>query len=111
VTASAQTWRLALRVFKRGSTGDDVVVFHKSEVVIGSTSPADLVLHDCNVSRKHCKLSVDDDGLVWITDLGSTNGIWVNGGRVDRAHFVLGDILMTGNYLIRLADLPTRVPE
>src|SRR5918994_7273342 len=49
---------------------------------IGRSRDADIVLDDANVSRKHAE--VRPSGGSWIVrDLGSTNGIKVNGRRVD----------------------------
>ena len=57
-------------------------VLSGSRVVIGRSREADIVLQDPNVSRRHAELRREDGG--WqIVDLGSTNGIKVNGRRVD----------------------------
>ena len=49
---------------------------------IGRTAPADIVLLDSEVSRAHCMVTIDGDELV-VADLGSTNGTYVNGVRVE----------------------------
>ncbi len=49
---------------------------------LGRSREADIILDDANVSRKHAE--VRPSGGSWIVrDLGSTNGIKVNGRRVD----------------------------
>jgi pSer/pThr/pTyr-binding forkhead associated (FHA) protein len=49
---------------------------------IGRSREADIVIDDANVSRKHAE--VRPSGGSWIVrDLGSTNGVKVNGRRVD----------------------------
>src|SRR5689334_4805107 len=50
-------------------------------VTVGRREPADIVLPDSEVSRAHCRLVVRDEEL-WVRDLGSTNGTFVNGERV-----------------------------
>jgi pSer/pThr/pTyr-binding forkhead associated (FHA) protein len=35
------------------------------------------------VSRFHCRLFVGEDGGYWIMDMGSFNGTWVNGKRLE----------------------------
>ena len=56
---------------------------------------ADIVLQDPNVSRRHAELRRDDGG--WqIVDLGSTNGIKVNGRRVDSQQLSAGDQITIG---------------
>ncbi len=62
-------------------------------IVIGRGTDADLRINDPGVSRRHAELRVgaDDPGgpRVSVVDLGSTNGMLVNGSRVQQA--VLGD--------------------
>jgi len=51
--------------------------------VIGRSSSCDVVLANPDVSRQHAQILCDDvEGWV-VEDLGSTNGVVVNGGRVD----------------------------
>src|SRR5690606_280228 len=65
-------------------------------VLVGSAPDSDLVMRDPTVSRLHAELSQRADGL-WIRDLGSRNGTYVDGVRVgsarlhDRARVRLGD--------------------
>jgi hypothetical protein len=70
-------------------------VLSGSRVVIGRSREADLVLADPNVSRRHAELRRDESG--WhVVDLGSTNGIKVNGQRVNQAGLSPGDRITIG---------------
>ena len=70
-------------------------VLSGSRVVLGRSREADIVLQDPNVSRRHAELRRDDGG--WqIVDLGSTNGIKVNGRRVDNQPLRQGDQITIG---------------
>jgi hypothetical protein len=70
-------------------------VLSGSRVVIGRSREADIVLQDPNISRRHAELRRDEEG--WqIVDLGSTNGIKVNGRRVDRQPLSPGDEITIG---------------
>jgi pSer/pThr/pTyr-binding forkhead associated (FHA) protein len=70
-------------------------VLSGSRVVLGRSREADIVLQDPNVSRRHAELRKDDGG--WqIVDLGSTNGIKVNGRRVDNQPLRPGDQVTIG---------------
>ena len=53
-------------------------------VVVGRSRECDIAVDDPNVSRRHAEIR-HEDGAYWIADLGSTNGITVNGKRVERA--------------------------
>jgi Protein of unknown function (DUF3662)/FHA domain len=51
--------------------------------VVGRSSSCDVVLANPDVSRQHAQITFDDvEGWI-VEDLGSTNGVIVNGGRVD----------------------------
>ena len=50
-------------------------------VVIGREPPADLVIDDSKISRKHCRVSLVMDEL-FVTDIGSSNGTMVDGSRI-----------------------------
>ena len=51
--------------------------------VIGRSSSCDVVLANPDVSRQHAQISFDDVEGWLVEDLGSTNGVVVNGGRVN----------------------------
>jgi hypothetical protein len=64
-------------------------------VVLGRSRECDIVMADPNVSRRHAELRREGDG--WsVVDLGSTNGIKVNGQRVDQATLRDGDRVTLG---------------
>jgi pSer/pThr/pTyr-binding forkhead associated (FHA) protein len=63
---------------------------------IGRTARADFILDAPLVSRVHCRLTADESGQLVAEDLDSTNGIMVNGERVERRVLRLGDVLTVG---------------
>ena len=65
-------------------------------VVIGRSRDCDIQLADANVSRRHAELR-QEGASYWIVDLGSTNGIEVNGKRVKRAKLRSGDTITMGS--------------
>jgi hypothetical protein len=65
-------------------------------VVIGRSRDCDIQLADTNVSRRHAELR-QEGASYWIVDLGSTNGIEVNGKRVKRAKLTDGDTITLGS--------------
>jgi hypothetical protein len=70
-------------------------VLSGDRVVIGRSRECDVVLSDPNVSRRHAELRRDENG--WhAVDLGSTNGVKVNGRRVDQMVLRDGDRITVG---------------
>lgn len=63
---------------------------------IGRGNENDLVLPDDRVSRRHGRLA-SRQGMLIFTDLGSTNGSYVNGGRVSEIALGPGDVLQLGD--------------
>jgi hypothetical protein len=64
-------------------------------LTVGRALGNDLVVNDPEVSRFHARFEQDGDG--WrLTDLGSTNGTWVNGNRVRQAVIAPGDEITFG---------------
>ena len=70
-------------------------VLSGARVVLGRSRDCDVVVSDPNVSRRHAELRRDEQG--WsVADLGSTNGIKLNGRRVDHAPLREGDRITLG---------------
>lgn len=63
---------------------------------VGSVVGNSIVLADPAVSRKHAGIRRIDGGYE-LADLGSTNGIYVNGHRVPKKTLAPGDVLRVGN--------------
>ena len=64
--------------------------------IIGREAGCDLVLSDLSVSRRHAELATDPSGTLVIRDLGSRNGVFVNGARVAEARLAAGDMVGVG---------------
>ncbi len=67
----------------------------KRRVVLGRGRDCDVTIDDPSVSRRHAEL-VQEGSEFWVVDLGSTNGIAVDGRRVQRARLEPGDRFMVG---------------
>lgn len=66
-----------------------------SVTVIGRRSNCDLHIPITSVSRRHCQLN-QDQGVMKIRDLGSRNGTYVNGKRVEETVIKAGDQMKVG---------------
>lgn len=70
-------------VVLQGAAAGRRVRLERAEFLVGRDPAADLVLEDSGVSRRHFKIVRAGDGIFNLIDLDSTNGIHVNGVRVD----------------------------
>src|SRR5919198_1449204 len=70
-------------------------VLSGARVVVGRSRDCDVVLDDPNVSRRHAELRRQGDTWM-VADLGSTNGVKVNGRRVEHAVLKAGDEITLG---------------
>jgi pSer/pThr/pTyr-binding forkhead associated (FHA) protein len=73
-------------------------------LVLGRALSSDLPVLDPTVSRRHAELLVEGPGIL-LKDLGSSNGTFVNGGRVENATVVPGDQIVFGKILFELHDM------
>lgn len=78
-------------------------------VMIGRHKTASVLIHDPMVSRQHCEL-YENRGRLFVRDLDSANGTWVN-GRPARLHLLKpGDKVTLGSLTFR-ADYEMKVPS
>jgi pSer/pThr/pTyr-binding forkhead associated (FHA) protein len=68
----------------------------KPIVLIGRHQECDIQIPSRKISRRHCCIALVADHLV-VRDLGSTNGIRINGAKVVEGNLQLNDELMIGN--------------
>jgi hypothetical protein len=71
------------------------LVLSGNRVLIGRSRECDFMLDDPNVSRHHAELRREADAWM-VADLGSTNGVKVNGSRVSEAELGPGDEITLG---------------
>ena len=64
----------------------------KQETIVGRSNECDITLAAAHLSRRHAKLSVQN-GLLFVKDLGSANGTYLNGERITEARIKRGDEL------------------
>lgn len=74
----------------------------RSELVIGRATGTDVTLRDANVSRRHASIRATDDGRVELRDLGSANGTFVDGRRVETAVLRGGEQLQLGDTILHV---------
>lgn len=85
-----------------------VIPLEKAILLIGRQADCDVsITASRKISRKHCCIAIVNDNVV-VRDLGSTNGVAVNGAKIEReARLRLGDELTIGDVRFRLQTEPT----
>ena len=73
----------------------------RAMIVVGRDPNCDTRLDSLRVSRHHCCMARENDAVV-VRDLGSTNGIWINGMRVETGSLRPGDELSIAHIRYRL---------
>ena len=68
----------------------------KPSMVIGRSKECDIRVSDPNVSRRHAEIR-QEAGAYWVVDLGSTNGLTVNGRQLKRSKLDEGDRITLGS--------------
>jgi adenylate cyclase len=87
----------------RLASTDGTLSFEVTSVsaIVGRAPTADLPVVDPTVSRRHAQILSDENGLT-VHDLGSSNGTFVNGNKIDIAPIVPGDVIAFGKVSFRL---------
>jgi pSer/pThr/pTyr-binding forkhead associated (FHA) protein len=87
------------------SGGPDIPV-DSPLILIGRHPQCDARLDSDWVSLRHCVLT-EEAGEVFLRDLVSTNGTWINGRRVERGRLRQGDEMMIAHIRYRLVEGPS----
>jgi hypothetical protein len=82
--------------FILGPMANQVLNLSEEVTTIGSVAGNTVVLADPAVSRKHAGIRKVDSNYE-LADLGSTNGVYVNGHKVPKKTLEPGDIIRVGN--------------
>ncbi len=72
-------------------------------LLVGRSQATQTRLADPHVSRVHCEIQVEDEGVV-VLDSNSTGGTFVNGKRVTQQQLRHGDVIQVGDTQLRFQD-------
>jgi pSer/pThr/pTyr-binding forkhead associated (FHA) protein len=86
-----------------GENEGDVFHFYRKKIVVGRTR--DLWIYDKSVSREHALVELEGPGVFKIKDLGSQNGTFINGQRIQTATFRERDVVKLGDTVLAFAQL------
>ncbi len=103
--------RVALRLVRGAREGELVTLDDNQTIIIGRGSEATYRIQDPSISRRHCQIANTPRGLV-VADLGSSNGTYVNGQRLDAGWRALGqnDQVILGQNEIRVIGFQQQQP-
>jgi len=74
--------------------------FDQEMISIGRAQENDLVINNLSVSRYHA-IMYNKGGKVVIKDMGSSNGTFVNGTKIDETDIWIGDVVLIGKHAIK----------
>lgn len=87
----------ALLVVVRGPNAGSRYLLDRDSTTIGRHPDSDVFLDDVTVSRHHARVDREDESFV-LYDLGSLNGTYLAGQRVDRQPLEVGNEVQIGRY-------------
>ena len=82
------------------------LVTPKFNVIVGRSPKSDLVIPHDSISRSHCRIEMNK-GIFYITDLGSSNGTFLDGQRLtpeQRTPFLISSQLTLGKLDCEISD-------
>ena len=89
----------AYLVVLAGASVGEMYKIESEETIIGRGQRAAIRLFDDGISREHAKITVEGS-KIFLFDLGSTNGTYCNGLKVDRKELADGDKILVGSTTI-----------
>lgn len=89
-------------VVRKGPGAGTTAELSGSELIMGRSPDAGLSIPDNHLSRHHARVFLDDKGRLFLQDLGSRNGTYCNGQRVDRCPVRDGDRVRVGHSTIEI---------
>lgn len=98
--SSARTMNAVIKVVKGKSVGKSYYLVKGRKLIVGNDSACDIQLGEVGVSRRHFTVEWDGEKAS-ITDLGSSNGTYVNGERILSATLVEDDMLVAGQAVLQ----------
>jgi two-component system cell cycle response regulator len=90
----------ALLTVLTGANAGEVFALNGDQVDLGRGKEADLRIDGVGISRKHARIVRTQDGRRILEDLGASNGVLVNGRRIDRVGLTSGDRVQLGPVVV-----------
>ena len=92
---------MPLLIHKRPDGTDKSLTFSDKPLIVGRLPESEISVRDAFISRVHCGLSHNNNQFT-LKDLGSTNGTFVNGTRIEQPRRLdPGDVVRVGETDLR----------
>jgi len=92
-----------MKAFLEVLSGNDAGIIHeikKSQTVIGRKD-GDIIVSDPLISKKHAAVEIWSREVIYIKDLESTNGTYINGIPISQTRLKNGDVIQLGNIKLK----------
>jgi pSer/pThr/pTyr-binding forkhead associated (FHA) protein len=77
-------------------------ILNKTVSIVGRDETCDIIINDPLISKKHCKITLTDEGHYHIEDMDSTNSTYLNGKLLKKPdHISYGDRIIIGDTIVR----------
>src|SRR5437867_7180631 len=80
------------------------------KLVVGRAVTSDVPIYDPTISRRHAEIVLTESG-VRVTDLGSSNGTFLNGARITEADAGANDVVTFGKVAFRVKEVTAPLPR
>jgi pSer/pThr/pTyr-binding forkhead associated (FHA) protein len=80
----------------------ELPIFNK--IIIGRSSSSDYKIADIKISGSHCSFEVNAKGQLVFTDLGSSNGSFLNNSQIQQTMVRVNDVIRVGNTIIKIEE-------
>ncbi len=105
---TAQTYQLKMR---SGPNPGMVFLLEQDEILLGRDLANDITIGDPEVSRRHGRIFMQDDNI-FVEDLGSTNGTFLNDERISSPKQLrIGDLITLGENIVLVFEETSLDPD
>ncbi len=80
------------------------------KLVVGRAVTSDVPIYDPTISRRHAEITLTESG-VHVTDLGSSNGTFLNGAKITEAEAGANDVVTFGKVAFRVKEVTAPAPR
>jgi len=106
--ANSEIFNEALLKITAGHQVGSTFRLAQDSITVGRSPQCDIFLNDMTVSRNHAIIE-RHEGVFYITDQGSFNGVWINNRNISKARLYDGDTIQIGTFSLQFMAMdPTR---